>query len=203
MNAKEPTPQELYKQAYGRCKTSALWRLSDLGSDKYEHAAIKSRWIVNAINPMTFKQFIDCLEAAQTGRAYATRNHWFFIVDGDELQFTKEECARFARYFSEGFHMNLAQYSKIMKAGGCYINERLFEDDEVFPLKAKEYAYHRFIIRCCSFGTSSWWIYRHDTVALDAKFCALEDAMMDEIYTEQQADLQAEMSMQRIWRVGG
>lgn len=165
--------------------------------DTYDMKAYHSWLMREAKNPMTFRQFIDCLEAAYTGKAYATRNHWFFIVNGDELQFTKEECSRFARYFSEGFHMNLASYSKIIKAGGCYINERLFEDDEVFPLKANKPSYERWIIgkKVCDF--SAKWVMSQEVTIAKIKADTIADEFYMSYAIEQESDLQAEMEMQR------
>lgn len=187
MNAKET-----YRQMYSKLRrdSSRIWLIENGYGTQMETKAVITYRTTKAISPMAFRQFIDCLEAAQTGRAYATRNHWFFIVDGDELQFSKEECARFARYFSEGFHMNSAQYSKIIKAGGCYINERLFEDDEVFPLKPERLAYSRFIIGKVDkrYTLIAPWI-------IAQRISRLIPTQAD--YVEQQADWQAELSMQR------
>lgn len=193
MNAKE-TYNKNYQAV--KCLGATRWHIDNGYGKEYEAQALKSYRMATAKNPMTFRQFVDCLEAAQTGKAYATRNHWFFVVDGQELQFTKEECARFARYFSEGFHMNLDGYSKIVKAGGCYINPRLFEDDEVFPLKARTISHDRFIIGCKSASTRATWVIRHDVTAAKAK----ADAIADEFYAQyetEQSDLNAEMEMQR------
>lgn len=191
MNAKEQ-----YATDYSQIKSSPSLRWSienGFGTTRIEEQAMKSYRAVEAKNPMTFRQFIDCLEAAQNGLAYSTRNHWFFVVDGQELQFTKEECARFARYFSEGFHMNLDKYTKIIKAGGCYINERLFEDDEVFPLKAKKSAYMRFVIGNKKYSEVSQWVGRHEFVEVLAYVRIPDQAD----YQTEQSDINAEMLMQR------
>lgn len=194
MNAKDT-----YQKNYGGVRKSASlrWTVDNGDAREYEQQAMTSYRMATVKNYMTFRQFIDCLEAAYTGKAYATRNHWFFIVDGQELQFTKEECARFARYFSEGFHMNFAGYTHILKSGGLYINERLFEDDEVFPLKVKLYAYNRFVLGQVHCATKTGWVCHHNSTAADAKFFAIEDEKLIAIYAEEQSDIRAEMEMQR------
>lgn len=194
MNAKE-----IYQRNYQavKCLGATRWHIDNGYGKEYEVQALTSyRQMIASRNGtrMTFRQFIDCLEAARCGLAYATRNIWFFIVNGDELQFTKEECARFARYFSEGFHMNLDGYSKIVKAGGCYINPRLFEDDEVFPLKANKPSYERWIIgkKVCDF--SAKWVISH-YYAEEAAKNAYIPTQAD--YDTEQSDINAEISMQR------
>lgn len=193
MNAKEDYTEIYSKIKYSR---SLRWTIDAGEGDDMENKAMTSYRMATVKNPMTFHQFIDCLEAAQNGLAYATRNHWFFIVNGNELQFTKEECARFARYFSEGFHMNLAGYSKIIKAGGCYINPRLFEDDEVFPLYEKATAYKRFIIGDSDYSLPQLWVSSQNVTVAKIK----ADAIADEFYAHyqtEQSDLRAEIEMQR------
>lgn len=188
--------KETYKKNYGEVRKSASlrWTIENGYGQEFEYKAMQSYRAATAKNRMTFKTFLDCLEAAQNGLAYATRNHWFFVIDGQELQFTKEECARFSRYFSEGFHLNFDGYTKIIKAGGLYINERLFEDDEVFPLKAKRGAYMRFIIGDKKYPMLMGWVGKHEFTAVTAKGRFIP-AQAD--YDTEQSDLQAEISIQR------
>lgn len=189
MNAKEQ-----YKLNYShvRSSKSRRWAIDNGYGSSMDNQSMKSYRMATAKNPMTFRQFIDCLEAADAGLAYATRKYWFFIVNGDELQFTKEECARFSRYFSEGFHLNFAGYTKIIKAGGLYINERLFEDDEVFPLKAKHSAYMRWIIGDKNYSFPCKWVCNHRAARY---FTITAPFQVD--YDTEQSDIQAEISMQR------
>lgn len=196
------TAKKQYKTDYHnvRLLENTRWFVDNGHGSRSEEKALASyRQMVASRNGtrMTFKQFIDCLEAAQNGLAYSTRNHWFFIVNGEELQFTKEECARFARYFGEGFHMNLDAYTKIIKAGGCYINERLFEDDEVFPLRAKLYAYNRFVIGWLNCATKAGWVCNHNQAIADIEFYARLHSLAQTDYDSEQSDIQAEMEAQR------
>lgn len=192
------TTPEQYQVSFRAMRTGATrWYVNNGYGRHVEYLALQSWLAVGEMDQMTFRQFIDCLEAAQCGLAYATRNHWFFVVDGQELQFTKEECARFTRYFSEGFHMNLDGYTKIVKAGGMYINPRLFEDDEVFPLRAKLYAYNRFVIGWTGCATKAGWVCNHNQAIADIEFYARLDELAQADYDTEQSDLQAEMEMQR------
>lgn len=191
----ELTIKEQYQMAWRLMRVGSIrWQTMNGYGGRMDELACQSWLAVGEMDQMTFRQFIDCLEAAQCGLAYATRNHCFFVVDGQELQFTKEECARFARYFSEGFHMNLDKYTKIIKAGGCYINPRLFEDDEVFSLKVKRGAYMRFIIGDKKYPMIHEWLGKHDYAASIAK-SRFVPTQSD--YDTEQSDIQAEMEMQR------
>lgn len=146
---------------------------------------------------MSFRHFIDCLESAARGLAWADRNHWYFMTDyNEELMFTNAEMGRFARYFKTSLFMTDYQFRTLLTYGAESLTHIAYEECEVYPVKPYGWAYTRWIIGEKKTDMATGWVLDHNQAVAKAK----ADMIADEFYAHcqtQQSDLRAEMEMQR------
>lgn len=143
---------------------------------------------------MCFWDFIQCLEAAQVGLAWANRNSWYFLVGGIELEFTNAEMGRFARYFKQSLYMTHSQFYTLTKAGSEDLTQIAFENCEAFPVRPKQSAYRYFIMGQLRDDMRYDWVKSHNQAI---RKTTVRTVPRQADYDTEQSDMQAEMEMQR------